>query len=379
MSASLPTRDDYFQVGAAEVLARSLVRPNGQRISREAIFTEGTDINIIIAACAAMADESTRQLSMKMAALYLDSAEGEDLDRLVADRFSPSLIRKQAAPAVVDIKFSRGIPPSAGAAITYKVGTKIRTEQGTQFKLVEAAAFPLDGTGPIVAKAEALLSGEASNVGANQIKSFAGANPDPNVLIKNEEPASGGRDVESEESLRNRARDFYISTRRGVLKAIEVGAITVGGVETATAFEEVDSDGIPTGYVTLSIADRNGQANQLLASAVRTALLEYRAAGIVVDILLSSPFFQDIFFGLSFKSGTDQRSAIAQIKNITVSAVNLLDPGETLQRSLLYALARSVPGVIVNESAITTPAGDVVPSANQSIKTSLDRIFINGL
>ena len=380
MADSFPTRDDYFQIGADEVLARSEERPQRERLSRESVFTEGTDINIIIAACSAMADESTRQLAIRMAALFLDSAEGEDLDRLVADRFSPEVSRKQAAPAVVTVTFSRAIPPSAGAAALYDVGTKLSTEQGTEFELTEAASFTINSTGPITAAAQAVLSGVDGNVSVGEITQIKGPNSDPEVTVTNAAVGAGGRAVETDASLRERARSFFLSVRRGTAEAIEFGALTVDGVESATVFEEKDAFGLPTGRVSVAIADRNGQANQILAEAVAEALVDYRAAGVIVDVIVTQTSPQGIAYeNIGFTSGTDTRASIQQLKSLTVGAVNLLAPGEPLTRSLLYSLANSIPGAIVPETAIGAPSGDVLPAENEVIKTRLDLVTVNGL
>lgn len=381
MADSFPTRDDYFQIGASEVLARSEERPQKERLSREAVFTEGTDINIIIAACSAMADESTRQLATRMAALFLDSAEGEDLDRLVNDRFSPDVVRKQAAPALVPVSFSRAIPPSAGAAVTYDVGTKVRTDQGTEFTLQEAASLGVGSTGPITVQAQATLAGTAGNVAIGSVTQIVGANDDPLVTIANGEPGSGGRNVESDQSLRDRARAFFTQARRGTLAAIEFGALTVDGVESATAFEELDTGtGLPTGRVSVAIADSNGQANSLLAEAVTSALVEFRAAGIVVEVLITSPLFETISYqNISFITGIDSRAAISQLKSLTVAAVNILTPGEPLTVALLFSLAKSIPGAVVPQTAIGLPGGDVIPTSQQVLKTRLDLVTVNGL
>src|SRR5262245_31566882 len=125
----LPTRADYFNIGAEEAIARSLARPPTQRIARDAVFTEGTDINIIIASASAMADEGTRHLAMECGAHFLDSAEGADLDRLVADRYGTAVQRKQPAPALVPLRFQR--PNPSGAALSLPVGAKIRAMRGT--------------------------------------------------------------------------------------------------------------------------------------------------------------------------------------------------------------------------------------------------------
>ncbi len=379
MATALPTREDYFQTGAREVFARGAARPRASRVSPQAVFTEGTDINIILAACSAMADEATRHMAMRIAALYLDGAEKEDLDRLVADRFSPTLVRKQASQAVVPLIFTRAIPPSAGAPITLPVGTQVRTSTGFVFELIEAASFSLNSTGPASAAAQALQAGVVGNVAAGTISQFVQTPGDPAILVENEEPATGGADIETDASLRERARDFFRTARRGILAAIEFGALTVNGVVAATAEELLDPDGLPNGFVRVFIADNTGQSNTVLAEAVRNALLEFRAAGIVVDVLTTAPRYETIAYQVAFRSGLDTRQAIQQLKSLTVNAVNLLAPQEPLQRSMLYALARSIPGSIVPDNAVQTPAGDVFPNAGQVIKTTFDRVTVNGL
>jgi uncharacterized phage protein gp47/JayE len=378
MAADLPTREDLFQVGAQEVFARGAVRPERLRITPTAVFTQGTDINVVIAACSAMGDEGIRHLALRMAALFLDSAEDEDLDRLIADRFSPEVVRKQAGPAVVDLLFARPIPPSAGLSVSIPVGFKHKTAAGTEFTLTEAVSFPLNSAGPQFGAAVAVLAGSAGNVGANQITQFSQPPDDPTIVVTNPDVAAGGQDVESNASLRERARDFFRTARRGTFGAIEFGALTVDGVVAAHAVETLGPDGLPTGQVQLFIADSLGQSNAILATAVRNALLEFRAGGIVVQVVTTTPRFESIAYQLQFRAGTDTRAAAQQLKALTVAAVNLLAPGEPLQQSLLLSLARSIPGAVVPVSAVQVPAGDVLPDPGQVIKTDLSRVLVNG-
>lgn len=378
MPIDIPTREDLFQIGAQEVFARGAARPERARITPTAVFTQGTDINVVIAACSAMGDEGLRHLALRMAALFIDSAEDEDLDRLVADRYSSEIPRKQAGPAVVDLQFTRPIPPSSGLATSLPVGFKLRTATGIEFTLTEAVAFPINSAGPQFGAAVAVLAGSAGNVGANRITQFATPPDDPTIVVTNPDVAAGGQDVESNASYRERARDFFRTARRATLSAIEFGALTVDGVVSARAIEIVDEHGDPTGHLQLFIADSLGQSNAILATAVRNALLEFRAGGIPVQVVTTTPRLESISYQLAFRAGTDTRAAANQLKALTVAAVNLLEPGEALQQSLLLALARSIPGAIVPVSAVQVPAGDVVPDSGQVIKTDLSLVTVNG-
>lgn len=379
MVAALPTREDLFQVGAREVFSRGQNRPAEARVSPEAVFTPGTDINIVLAACSAMGDEALRHLALRIAALYLDSAEDTDLDRLVADRFSPEIVRKQPAASVVPLSVSRPIPPSSGAPVTLDVGTKVRTAAGTEFELTTPIAFPLNSTGPFTGTAKAVLAGTGGNVAEGEISQFSQTPADATLIVTNPEPASGGTNKESDASLRDRARQFFNTARRATLSAIEAGALSVDGVEAATADEAIGPDGLQTGLVRLFIADSLGRSNAILTDAVNLALREFRGGGIPVAVLTTRPRFENVSYSISFRSGTDTRAAVAQLKTLTVAAVNVLFPQETLHRSLLMALARSIPGAIVPDNAVSLPAGDVVPASGEVIKTSLDRVLVNGL
>jgi len=363
----LPTRLDYFNIGADEVAARGAVRPPNQRISPTEVFTEGSDINIVVASASAMADETTRQVALRTQALFLDGASGEDLDRLVGDRFSPTIVRKGATPAVAVLTFTRTSGPLLALALP--VGTQVKTDGGVLFALTVAVVIPAGSTGPITGIAQALLAGIDGNVDALTLTAFVTPPADPALQVTNLEPATGGDAVEIDARLRARARDFFRTARRGTLAAIEFGALTVPGVRQATAVEEVDSMGIPTGRVSLYIADANGQANAALTAAVVGALLEYRAAGVYVDVQGATPLFVPITYNLRFSAGVDTTAAFGLVQSGTVAAVNALRPNATLEVSLLFAVARSVPGVIVLDDAVVAPVGDLVPAPGQVIRT----------
>ncbi len=363
----LPTRVDLFNLGADEVLNRSAVRPPGQRLDPAQVFTSGSDINILIASSSAMAEEIMRQTALRVGALYLDGAEDIELDRLVADRYSTSVVRKDASPAAAILTISR----VAGSlpAVTFPVGTKFKTQGGVEFISTVVSSISALSTGPTFVTVQAIQAGLTGNVAVGTITQFSVPPSDPNLMVTNVEPAAGGDQRESDASLRERARAFFLSARRGTLAAIEFGALTVQGVRQATAVEEINSAGDPTGRVYLYICDAQGNGNQLLVNAVRAALVEYRAAGIIVDVSGATPLFVPITYNLRFRAGIDTTTAFSQVQTATIAAVNALAPGQTLTVSLLFATARSVPGVIVLDDAIVAPIGDLVPVGGQVIRT----------
>lgn len=370
----LPTRAQFFTIGAAEIKARSDARPPGYRVNPEMVFVEGSDLNIDVAASSAMADEVTRQVALRAAALLLDSAVGEDLDRLVADRFSPTIVRKQASPSVAELIFTRNSGPLA--AFNIAVGTRFKTGSGVEFVTTVAASIPAGSHGPVSVPAQASVAGTQGNVAIGTITQFVNPPTDPAVQVTNPEPAAGGDDRETDPRLRARARDFFRTVRRGTIGAIAFGALTVPGIRQVTVVEEIDMFGLQTGRVFLYVADANGQANSVLVASVRIALIEYRAAGIIVDVSGAIPTFVQVTYLLRFDANVDTTRAAALVRNATIAAVNALGPTQTLTVALLFSVARSVPGVIVLSDAIVAPVGDLVPDPGQIIRTRLDLVTV---
>jgi phage-related baseplate assembly protein len=369
----LPTRAGLGEVFVQELITRSEARPVGERLTPEQARTPGSDINLLAGGTSVMAEEVVRYIARAVSDGTLDGATGARLVRWVADRYSPYVTKKEAAPSRVQLQFTR--TSIAAGAKTQASGSVLKTAGGIRFKILADAAFGATSLGPVTVNARAVDAGIAGNVDANTITAFVTAKADPTLLVTNPQRAAGGDFTESDESFRERARAFWAAARRGVLPAIEFGALTVPGVRQALAEEQLSSPlNVPNGFVFLFIADANGQSNDLLDDEVEAALLEYRAGGIIVDVFGATPTFQAITYLLSYRTGTDTAAAFDAVRATTVANVNQLAPGATLERSLLFSVARSVNGVIVGDDAVVLPAGDVVPTAGQIIRTRTDLV-----
>jgi uncharacterized phage protein gp47/JayE len=368
----LPTRDDLFNVGANEVLSRAQARTTGRQITEDQIFLDGSDANLLLASSSVMGEEVVRQTSEALNNLTLDGASGEALDRWVADRYSSSVVRKEASPSRGSLTFTRS--STAAGAVNYESGSIVQTEGGTRFELLQTASFSGSSLGPITVNGIAVNAGIGGNVPAGSITRAVTAFPDSTMAVTNSESFSGGDDTETDASFRNRARLFFPQASRGILDAIEFGALTVSGVRQATAEEVLNSDSWPTGFINLFIADVNGQANSQLIELVRIALLEYRSAGNPADIFGAIPVYESISLNLSYQTNVDTLAAFEQIQDTLIAQISQLAPNSILERSLIFAACRSVTGVIVADDAVVTPVGDVVPSQGQIIRTRKDLI-----
>ena len=307
----LPTWQALFRVGRDEILARS------DRLTIEAIEREGSDVNALVAAAAAIGDEVVGQLATGLGGLFLDTAKGEALDRLVFDRYG--MTRKAAAPAFGTVLFAT--TAATAAAFTIPAGTVLGTSDGLQFVTIAAVAFPAASVGPVVANVRSILAGADQQAKASTIKSIVTSitGQPADLTVNNSTATAGAADEEADDSLRARARAFFTTARRGTLGAIKLGALAVPGVETASVIELLDLDGQPDQIVSVVVADAFTDAlvednanppayqaqSQALGVAIAAALEEVRAAGIPVRVAVAQVVMQPIHFAVAFVAGVD--------------------------------------------------------------------------
>jgi len=370
MPPDLPTRSQLF------TLARDYVTSRNTKIDPNQVNIEGSESNIIAGTSAILAAACIAQLGGRTAALTLDGCEtDEDLDRYAFDRYQE--LRKGASPALGEVTISR--VTVAGGAGSVPIGTKLGTLTGVEYITTTTASF---GVLDLVSRADvrAVVAGKATQVDKENIRRFSSPGDlfDRTLTVINAAATAGGEDAEDNETFKNRLRDFWRTARRGILAAIEFGAKTVPGVVSAMAIEVLSTGGQPARLVQLFISDSSGVASDQLASLVYAALNEYRAGGIQVLVSTSVPLIVNISLHLTFRANIDTATLTDNIKAAVEVFVNSLPVNGTLYRAELNSvLQRYVEdGLIVNDSTIVTPTGDLVPTTGQTIRTTLANITV---
>lgn len=367
--ADLPTRLDLFALGRDYVLQKA------EKIDPGMVDVEGSDVNIVVGSSSVMADHIVRHLGYRFNALLLDGADGEDLDRLAWDRYQ--LVRKGASAALGWVRFTR--PDATNGAGSIPIGTVLVSNTGAEYITTTVANF---GASDLSSRANvrARVAGKASQVSAGSIRRFASAGAlfDPTLQVTNERPTAHGEEIEKDEDFRNRIRAFWKTARRGILAAIEFGALTVPGVTSAQAIEVLTTGAQPARVVNLFIADSTGVASDVLAQEVNVALLDYRAGGIAVIIYTSLPTLADITLRLTFRANVDTVSLTEQIRAAIVAFVNSLPVnGPLYTGDLQSVLRRFVPdGLVLNDQTIVAPVGDLIPDVGQTIRTTLANVTV---
>jgi uncharacterized phage protein gp47/JayE len=358
-----PSFQDLLDVGQAEAQAR---RP-------DLTYYEG-DITVAQNhGAAAMVDALIRLAAQLYKATFIDGASGDDLTALVDDHLNIQRVAGSQAQATV--AFTR---TSGGAGGTIPAGATIATEFDSDGETVEfttdsAIIVPAAGNGPFNIGVTAVLAGPDGNVAASTITRIVDTLFDDTFSVTNAAVAAGGNNEESDPVLRERARSFFATLRRGTLAALEYGAKEVPSVVVATATEDTE-----TGEVTVRVADGDGNSSAQMIADVEEELEFWRCAGIDVTVLGGTQVLVDMAITLDdVTSGFDISEAEAVIVDAVETRIARLDPGETLFLDSIIAQVIAVYPDNINDvgfSTITlTPGGaqpiqDVVPSGAQVLR-----------
>lgn len=367
--ADLPTRLDLFAIG------RDFVTQRATKIDPAQIDIEGSDVNLFVGVASVIGDQIVKQLAYRTGALTLDGSDDEDLDRYAFDRYQ--LARKGASPARGPARIFRA--SFVGGAGVIPIGTKIVSNTGFEYITTTTATL---GAADLTTSANvrAVEAGKATQVGAGALVRFQNVSGlfDGTLQVINDGPTAGGEDAEDDDTFRSRIRSFWKTARRGILAAIEFGALSVEGVVSAQAVEILTTGSTPARLVQLFISDSTGVASDALAAEVRSALDDFRAAGIQVLISTSLPLIVDISLRLSFRANVDTLTLTDNVRNAVVEFVNSLPVNGTLYVGQLFSvLQRFVEdGIVINQGSLVAPVGDLVPDVGQTIRTTLANVVV---
>lgn len=385
-----PNFQTLFQIARNEALARNA------SLTVDAIDREGSDANILVATACAASDEVVGQLTTTTAGLFLDSANGDALDRLLFDRYN--LTRKVASAAVGSVAFS--LPTPAVAPFIIPVGTQISSSEGLRFETTQAMTFPAGSSGPLYVAVRSQLAGADQQAKANTLNSLLGTIPfaPSGLTVTNPIATAGASDRESDAEFRERGRAFFTTVQRGTLSAITQGALSVPGVVSASTYETYDTTGAPNKRVICVIADKYTETlanysvvppvyeaqSKVLAQTVFNALEDYRPAGVFVQVQLASVVPQPIAMSLSFKAGVDINAVANAARSAIANYINALLPGQSLYLAPLIQILQGINGLLVSGDEIVSPpttvnATDPIVSVQplQVLRTSLALVRVS--
>jgi len=340
---------------AAETLAAS----SGGRLLLSEAEREGSDLWAIARTAAVVAEAITHRAVMALSRLAVDSAAGEWLDRLVFDMFG-GLQRQSAQPARGEVQIR--MQSVSTDAVTVPAETALLSG-GIRYVTLAPLTIPAGDTADHAVSVQSDTAGAGRNAAAGSVWAFE-APPDSRLRATNPAAVAGSADAETDEALRDRARQYWPAQQRGTKAALELGALSVAGVRQAVAEERADGAGaIVPGYVTVYVADDAGESSGTITAAVAAELENWRAAGVSVTVVGGTPEMVAFVLALTVVAGFDTSVIRARVTEAIYRVGQRLGPGEPLYLADVWAALRAIPGLSLPQSTILLPPGDVVPSA----------------
>lgn len=377
----LPRREDYFRIGAAELLDAN------EDVQLSAVLEDGADANLVINAIASMAEEVTAQLAEVHGNNYLATAQGQALVRRGNDRHQ--ILPRPASPAFAELTFT--LVTNNPTAFTIPSGTRVRSADGKQYETVADAPFPAGSLTITGIRARSQLAGRASMVSAGKLTSLTStiAGAPQGMTVTNPAASAGAMEAEAPDDYRRRCQLEPRSRAKATRTALEAGALAVPGVIRASPFEGLDANGRANRIVHVVVSDeyvdglvRQGvqvpayeAQSQAFARVVEIGLDEVRAFGIHVGVSVSQVALVSFLLRLRFRAGANTEQATIAASAAVVRYTNALKPGVSVEPTAIVTALRAITGLDVRGDEVADPVGPIVPiSPYQTLRTNLSLI-----
>lgn len=297
--------------------------------------------------------------------LCIDSATGDELDKLVE---FIGVYRHKASSAVGDITFKTSEPAKSEIIIPKDTIVSTRSTNATspiEFRLTNSYIIGI-GQSQIIAKAEAVVPG----VMAIPPRGVCIMNT-PIIGITevfNASAISGGTDMESDESVRLRAK----SARNAVGKATETAMISA--IKDVDGVLNVDIDDMAQGVGTCDvyISCTSMPPTETIMNDVNTAIKNTKSVGIKVNVVYPTIVSTNVTATVTYANGVKLDNEIA---NEIVKYFNSLSIGDKFIKSKLICSIMDISSDI-EDISISEPVGNITPERGKLLRAGT--ITING-
>ena len=352
MAVVLPTFAELQLAAQAEIQAKN---------SELTDFSEGSALDAVSAMGALMADETILLGLLRFSELFFATAKGEALERLAKDRLD--LDKPAAQAAAVPMTLTRGDTTTAD---TVPVGTEFSGEVNG-----DTVTFALDGDmlfgigdASGEGRATCTVTGRSGNVDADVLTTLSSFTGSSDFTCTNGVRAVGGAEEATDPEFRAYIAAYWDGLVRGTVAALKAGAFTVGGVTFATV-DESTAPSAMGGYVSLYVGDPDARSNAVMLANVDREMVNWRAAGILVQPIAAVREEFAVSITLYVKAGADTVAIETAARAAVLAYQAGLDPGATWYRSQAHHACIGVSGDCVGAD-VTTPATDQAPAAPQN-------------
>lgn len=333
----------------------------------------GSVIRTIIESLLVETDIQNYTIGQIYKAMNIDTAEGSDLDAVVAIL---GVVRKPATYAIGTVTFGRSDVYSTDIAIQY--AQMISTRQNSN-------------SGDIL---EFIVTDEDARLTAGELETTVNIRAiEPGYIylpvdtitimntpiigieyVTNKTEFYGGTDRETDDELRYRAKQALAGLGKGTCSALRSALLELTGVVDAIPIDL--SRGVGTADIVTITSDI--PPSDTLKNQIEDVVDITKSAGIDVGIIYPTISAQDITVTISDVTGaTLSQDAIDSAGEAIVTYCNMLSVGDVL---IISQLERAIGNAIDNidvDVIVTTPSSNVVPTSTQVIRNNV--ITINGV
>lgn len=241
----------YEQI-LAQMVAKVVTRTKLSDISDSAM------VKHVLAAAARQDDEQYYQMSLLLQLFSIDTATGDDLDERAKEIQPGTVSRNLAVKSSGNLVFSRtGIT----GTVAIPSGTRCKTAGGLIFVTTAAGSITAGNTDSGLVPAIAEEPGADGNVATGTIVKFV-SKPTGVDSVTNPSPFAYGADKESDDSFRNRLKDYISSLPRSTIQALESGVLGAQDPNTGATilFSKAVEDSVNRGFVIVYVDDGTGSA-----------------------------------------------------------------------------------------------------------------------
>ncbi len=341
-------------------------------------YQEGSVVRSLFESFAIEMATLYEQLDLVYQAGYVDTAEGASLERVVAVL---GIKRNEPDFATGEVTFTRD--PGFYEVLAIPAGTLVTTVEDESQEPPKKSYLTIEegvlavGENTVTVKVQADMRGREMASDANSVVVMP--QPVPGVkLVNNNSPIRFlGRDRESDEELRQRAKQALLASGRASHTALENAVLSLPGVRAMRIKEDRAHPGVIWIYVD-GLTPRNRTQVQQRIDAVR-------AAGIYVVLAAAQPIALTVVLRIAVDArvkGEERLAVERQVNDAVIGFISRVPMGQPLLFSQLTAEVLAVKGVVDLEdlqivaersvSATTDPAAAPVRTAYTLMARRID-------
>jgi len=282
-------------------------------------------------------------VSLQIEEFYFDMRQNIEyaVENAIYNAFGFDTIQSSKANGYVTVSFNTVLPSGLVIQKGTLVSTPLVSNKAIYFEVTENVTA-LAGASSIMLPVQCTTIGTTGNVSANEITIMVTSNSYVET-VTNTTAFNNGTDKESASDRKIRFKSYIKSLQRGTLESITYGAKSVPNVSGVW----VDDNYI--GFIRVYVHDSHGELPDALKANVLTALDDYRAAGIEVEVLPVVKVPKNLSFNIVFQNHTDIASYVSSLTTLITNFLNNFKVADDLFMSnVISAIMDSYKDVIVN-------------------------------